>query len=599
MSRRSEYALNLKKKKMWVEIKPNMDLIDDSTVEYVIYARKSTDDDVNQKQSIPDQIRACINYVERNREKWGKQITIMKKNELFDKYFKDDLGDIKEARKLHISDQRFYEEVDDLFIIKESASAKNPGRPKWDALIKLVEKWQIKWILSYSPDRQARNMIDWWLLIELATIGKVKLLYTNFLFENSPSGRMMLGIWFVYSKFYSDNLSHITTRWNISATERWKALGKIKHGYNINEHGEYVPNEWHWMIRQAFEARLYTNATNKEIADKLMAEWYMRVTKESKREITYDWDDISNWRTDPFYYGKLTYADEVAIPLQDKYDFVSMINEDEHNLLCEKYLKDRRWVKINKDETDLTFVLNPFEPQFVRSSSWNSLSMYVSKKPAMEKRVITYIDSWKKFRYIDIVPKSYLRYKASGKFEVTYQEIEPQIIKRLQSIKVDKNTYETYVKYVTEDHKIRNNEIAVKRKTFTDQQERVENEKRKYRANAIWFGIMNDDERKTYDERIRDFENQIKKIHQYLDELYFEENTEYIEYESFIQIVSNAAKYYELWDTVRRRKIISILSSNLIINDDKSVTIRVKPSLEWLFLGMVGDEGFEPTTPSV
>jgi len=46
-----------------------MDLIDDSTVEYVIYARKSTDDDVNQKQSIPDQIRACINYVERNREK--------------------------------------------------------------------------------------------------------------------------------------------------------------------------------------------------------------------------------------------------------------------------------------------------------------------------------------------------------------------------------------------------------------------------------------------------------------------------------------------------------------------------------------------------
>jgi len=50
---------------------------------------------------------------------------------------------------------------------------------------------------------------------------------------------------------------------------------------------------------------------------------------------------------------------------------------------------------------------------------------------------------------------------------------------------VDKNTYETYVKYVTEDHKIRNNEIAVKRKTFTDQQERVENEKRKYRANAI------------------------------------------------------------------------------------------------------------------
>lgn len=227
MSVRSNYATNLKKKKLGIEIKDELDLLDDNEVEYVIYARKSTDDDVNQKQSIPDQIRACMSYVERSKERWGKQIKIMKKNELYEKYFRNDLADVKEAKNLHISDKRYYEEIDDLFIIRESWSAKEIdksskhwARPKWNALMKLVQEWKIQWILSYSPDRQARNMIDWWLLIEYATTGKVKLLYTNFLFENSPSGRMMLGIRFTYSKFYSDNLSYTTKRWHESSAEK-------------------------------------------------------------------------------------------------------------------------------------------------------------------------------------------------------------------------------------------------------------------------------------------------------------------------------------------------------------------------------------------
>jgi sulfur transfer protein SufE len=36
--------------------------------------------------------------------------------------------------------------------------------------------------------------------------------YTNFHFENNASGKMMLGIWFVFSKQYSDKLSEDITR---------------------------------------------------------------------------------------------------------------------------------------------------------------------------------------------------------------------------------------------------------------------------------------------------------------------------------------------------------------------------------------------------
>jgi hypothetical protein len=42
--------------------------------------------------------------------------------------------------------------------------------------------------------------------------GLIDLKYTNFHFENTASGKMMLGIWFVFSKQYSDKLSEDITR---------------------------------------------------------------------------------------------------------------------------------------------------------------------------------------------------------------------------------------------------------------------------------------------------------------------------------------------------------------------------------------------------
>jgi hypothetical protein len=31
--------------------------------------------------------------------------------------------------------------------------------------MKLIEQWKVKWLLSYSPDRQARNVVEWGMLI--------------------------------------------------------------------------------------------------------------------------------------------------------------------------------------------------------------------------------------------------------------------------------------------------------------------------------------------------------------------------------------------------------------------------------------------------
>ncbi len=86
---------------------------------YVIYARKSTDDPKNQKRSIPDQIVECKEFAARNFLKViGKPLT-------------------------------------------EKESAKTPNRrPVFRQMLEDVKRGKHDGILSYHPDRLARNMLE-------------------------------------------------------------------------------------------------------------------------------------------------------------------------------------------------------------------------------------------------------------------------------------------------------------------------------------------------------------------------------------------------------------------------------------------------------
>jgi len=87
-----------------------------------------------------------------------------------------------------------------------------------------VKQGKIKGIISYSPDRQARNMLEGGELIDYVDQGLLALEYTNFHFDNSASGKMMLGIWFVFSKQYSDKLSEDSIRGSNTKHQDGKAL---------------------------------------------------------------------------------------------------------------------------------------------------------------------------------------------------------------------------------------------------------------------------------------------------------------------------------------------------------------------------------------
>ena len=140
--------------------------------------------------------------------------------------------------------------------ITESKTAKSPGREKFAEVLKLIEKGVAGGILSWHPDRLARNSIDGGRVIYLLDTGKLHdLKFPQFWFDNTPQGKFMLNIAFGQSKYYVDNLSQ-----NVKRGMKYKAKigvwpGKAPLGY-INDpktRGIEIDMEKAKIIKQAFQ----------------------------------------------------------------------------------------------------------------------------------------------------------------------------------------------------------------------------------------------------------------------------------------------------------------------------------------------------------
>lgn len=264
--------------------------IDISTLNYVIYARKSTQGEERQERSITDQIDDCM-----KREVVPNQLRVIGAP------------------------------------IEERWSAKEPDvRTKFRQMIDDVKAGKYDGIISWHPDRLARNMKEAGEIIDLLDKGVLKdLRFATSTFENSPTGKMLLGISFVLSKQYSEHLSESVTRGNRRKTEDGIYIGKMKHGYYISEDNKFFPDGNNFLlIKQAFEKRL-EGLRQSEIASWLNEQGYM-VRRKGQAPKRYTWgkDAISKILSDTFYTGALKYGSSF-VNLTEFYDFEPAVTVDD------------------------------------------------------------------------------------------------------------------------------------------------------------------------------------------------------------------------------------------------------------------------------
>jgi len=117
-------------------------------------------------------------------------------------------------------------------LLEEARSAKTPGRTVFNDMLRRVERGEADGILTWHPDRLARNALDGGQIIHLLDTARLTdLRFPTYTFENTSQGKFMLAIMFGQSKYYVDALSENVRRGNRTKRERGWLPGVPPIGY--------------------------------------------------------------------------------------------------------------------------------------------------------------------------------------------------------------------------------------------------------------------------------------------------------------------------------------------------------------------------------
>jgi len=249
---------------------------------FVIYCRKSTDEKDKQVLSIESQLAELREFANRERL--------------------EVVGEYTEAK-----------------------TAKSPGRLVFKQVVELIESGSANAILSWAPDRLARNSIDGGYLIYLLDTGKLAdLKFPSFWFENTPQGKFMLNIAFGQSKYYVDNLSENVKRGNRQKLRNGIWPNRSPYGYKNDREtrGIVVAGEKAKIVKSVFATFATESVSYTHLASMLLP---AGIAKKNGKPVSVD--RVKHMLANPFYIGILKYNGELYEGKQATFIPKSLFNQ--------------------------------------------------------------------------------------------------------------------------------------------------------------------------------------------------------------------------------------------------------------------------------
>src|SRR3989338_5900128 len=271
---------------------------------YIIYARKSTESEERQIMSIESQL--------------------------------SELNEFAAKEKLEI-----------VASLCEAQTAKEPGRMKFAEMLSFLEQGRADGILSWHPDRLARNSIDGGQIIYLLDTGKIKdLKFPTHWFENTPQGKFMLNIAFGQSKYYVDNLSENIKRGHRAKLRKgiWPSFAPLGYSNNHKTRDVDVDLEKAPLVHKGFELYSTGKYTLKQIA-KFLKDLGLRSYKGNVLAVSC----VQRILKSTFYYGIFEFKGETYQGSHEPLISKKLFDK------CQEVMKDRGHIKTRKAENYFPF----------------------------------------------------------------------------------------------------------------------------------------------------------------------------------------------------------------------------------------------------
>lgn len=207
---------------------------------------------------------------------------------------------------------RKFAKDNDLVVIDElieKRTAKMPGRPVFNSMIKRIENGEANGILAWHPDRLAQNSIDGGQIIYLLDQTSLNYLkFPIFQFENTSQGKFMLSIMFGQSKYYVDNLSENSKRGLRAKVRNGDFPSIAPFGYlnDVRTKTIIVDKRYSKLVKKMFELYARGDKTMADIAGFLKENGV--ITRGGK---LFKDDKIKSILRNPFYYGNFRYNGEL------------------------------------------------------------------------------------------------------------------------------------------------------------------------------------------------------------------------------------------------------------------------------------------------
>ena len=229
----------------------------------------------------------------------------------------------------------------------EAQTAKEPGRTKFAEMLSFLQAGKADGIISWHPDRLARNSIDGGQIVYLLDIGKIKdLKFPTFWFENTPQGKFMLSIAFGQSKYYVDNLSENIRRGHRAKLRRGVYPGFAPLGY-INNHRTRdidIDPEKAPLVRKGFELYATGKYTLKQVA-RALKDLGLRSYKGNVLSVSC----VQRFLQNNFYYGLFEFKGETYQGTHEPVILKKLFDT------CQEVMKSRGHIQTRKAEKTFPF----------------------------------------------------------------------------------------------------------------------------------------------------------------------------------------------------------------------------------------------------